>query len=54
MKNPIELARRVMEHSPHVMLVGEGAEEFAQTQGVEMVLERVLPHARGRGNCIAC
>ena len=36
-KNPIELARLVMEKSPHVMLVGAGAEEFAKSQGVEMV-----------------
>ena len=36
-KNPIDLARLIMEKSPHVMLVGAGAEEFAKTQGVEMV-----------------
>jgi L-asparaginase / beta-aspartyl-peptidase len=36
-KNPIELARLVMDKSPHVMLVGEGAEEFARLQGIEMV-----------------
>lgn len=36
-RSPIALARRVMEHSPHVMLVGEGAERFAQAQGLEMV-----------------
>jgi beta-aspartyl-peptidase (threonine type) len=36
-KNPIILARRVMERSPHVMLIGEGAEEFAKAEGVEMV-----------------
>jgi beta-aspartyl-peptidase (threonine type) len=36
-KNPVVLARRVMDHSPHVMLVGAGAEEFARLQGVEMV-----------------
>src|SRR3954468_5424959 len=36
-RNPIELARLVMEKSPHVMLVGSGAEEFARTQGVELV-----------------
>ena len=29
LKNPIELARRVMEKSRHVLLVGPGAEEFA-------------------------
>ena len=31
--------------SPHVMLVGSGAEELARAQGVDLVLERVLPHA---------
>jgi len=36
-RNPIELARRVMDHSEHVMLVGEGAEEFARLQGIELV-----------------
>jgi beta-aspartyl-peptidase (threonine type) len=36
-KNPIALARRVMDHSEHVMLVGAGAEEFARLQGVELV-----------------
>ncbi|AGC42556.1 asparaginase family protein [Myxococcus stipitatus DSM 14675] len=36
-KNPIELARRVMEKSPHVMMMGEGAEQFAKAQGVELV-----------------
>jgi beta-aspartyl-peptidase (threonine type) len=36
-KNPIELARLVMDKSPHVMLVGEGAEEFARLQGIELV-----------------
>jgi len=36
-KNPIDLAKRVMEKTPHVMLIGVGAEEFARTQGIEMV-----------------
>ena len=36
-KNPILLARAVMEHSPHVMLIGEGAEAFAAHAGVERV-----------------
>jgi beta-aspartyl-peptidase (threonine type) len=35
--NPIHLARLVMEKTPHVMLVGEGAEEFAKSQGIELV-----------------
>src|SRR6266853_6583991 len=36
-KNPVELARLVMEKSPHVLLVAEGAEEFALEQGVVLV-----------------
>lgn len=36
-KNPISLARLVMEKSPHVMLAGEGAEAFAREQGMEAV-----------------
>jgi beta-aspartyl-peptidase (threonine type) len=36
-KNPISLAKAVMEKSEHVMLIGKGAEEFAQIQGLEMV-----------------
>src|SRR2546421_8661123 len=38
-KNPISLARMVMEKSPHVMMVGEGAEAFAKQQGVALVPE---------------
>ena len=36
-KNPILLARAVMEKSPHVMLVGDGAEQFAESAGIELV-----------------
>jgi N4-(beta-N-acetylglucosaminyl)-L-asparaginase len=32
-KHPISIARAVMEKTPHVMLVGKGAEQFAATQG---------------------
>lgn len=39
-KNPIELARRVMEKSEHVMLAGRGAEQFAKEQGLELVDNR--------------
>jgi beta-aspartyl-peptidase (threonine type) len=34
-KNPIELARAVMEHCDYVMLGGAGAEEFAAQRGLE-------------------
>lgn len=36
-KNPISLARLVMEKSKHVMMVGDGAEAFAKEQGMELV-----------------
>ncbi|MCG8591130.1 MAG: isoaspartyl peptidase/L-asparaginase, partial [Proteobacteria bacterium] len=36
-KNPILLAREVMDASPHVMLQGRGAEVFARERGVEIV-----------------
>ncbi|WP_242157142.1 isoaspartyl peptidase/L-asparaginase family protein [Aestuariivivens sediminis] len=36
-KNPITLARAIMEDSPHVMLSGSGAESFAQEQGLAIV-----------------
>jgi L-asparaginase / beta-aspartyl-peptidase len=35
--NPIHLARLVMEKTPHVMLVADGAEEFAKSQGIPLV-----------------
>ena len=38
-KNPIDLARLVMDKSPHVLLAGQGAEEFALEQGVTLVPE---------------
>ncbi|KAF1714039.1 isoaspartyl peptidase/L-asparaginase [Pseudoxanthomonas yeongjuensis] len=36
-KNPVLLARAVMEKSEHVMMVGDGAEIFAKEQGIEQV-----------------
>jgi len=36
-RNPISAARAVMERSPHVMLIGKGAELFATSQGLEIV-----------------
>ncbi|WP_375756654.1 isoaspartyl peptidase/L-asparaginase [Corallococcus exercitus] len=61
-QNPIDLARRVMEKSPHVMMVGDGAEAFAQSQGMPLVdakyfyteerwqgLQRALEQERAKG-----
>src|SRR5215467_7164584 len=45
-RNPIQAARLVLDKSPHVYFVGEGAERFAQEQGMqlcrneELVIER--------------
>ncbi len=39
-KNPIKLARAVMENSEHVMFARKGAEEFAKEQGLEFVRPR--------------
>jgi L-asparaginase / beta-aspartyl-peptidase len=36
-KNPITAARKVMERTAHVMLIGEGAEQFAKLNGCEIV-----------------
>jgi L-asparaginase / beta-aspartyl-peptidase len=36
-RNPIVLAREVMENSPHVMLAGDGADEFSRRRGLEQV-----------------
>src|SRR5829696_288078 len=39
-KNPITLARAVMEKSPHVMMIGDGAEQFAKEQKITLVDEK--------------
>lgn len=39
-RNPITLARAVMERSPHVMMAGEGAERFAAEQKLQLVEEK--------------
>ena len=39
-KNPISLARAVMEKSEHVMMIGEGAEKFAREKKLDLVDEK--------------
>lgn len=36
-RNPVLAARAVMEHSPHVLLAGKGAEQFAKKNGLVLV-----------------
>ena len=51
-RNPIRAARKVLDESPHVYFVGEGAERFAQEHGIklcknaEMVVEREVKRLR--------
>lgn len=57
-KNPIKLARLVMQETQHVLLAGDGASEFARQQGVEFETDEYfftehrwlqLQHARAEG-----
>jgi len=41
-KNPIRASRRIMEDSPHVYFVGEGAERYAEEHGVPLIENREL------------
>ncbi|RZL12714.1 MAG: glycosylasparaginase, partial [Hymenobacter sp.] len=44
-KHPISVARRIMEKTPHVMLVGEGAQQFAVAQGFPLEPNKLSPDA---------
>lgn len=46
--NPIDLARLVMDRSTHVLLVGPGAEQFAQEQGIALMPESYFITERRR------
>lgn len=61
-KNPIRLARQVMLNTPHVLLVGPGADRFAQEQGLEIVdpsyfvtdrARQALKKKQGTVGCVA-
>ncbi|MFK7969140.1 MAG: isoaspartyl peptidase/L-asparaginase family protein [Bacteroidia bacterium] len=41
-KNPISVARLVYQHTPHVMLAGPGAEEFANRHGAKLASDHEL------------
>lgn len=45
-KHPISVARMVMEQTPHVMLVGKGAEQFAREQGIMQRENTLTPASR--------
>jgi L-asparaginase / beta-aspartyl-peptidase len=48
LKNPIQVARLVLERSPHVYFAGAGAEEFARAQGMALIENQSLVIDRER------
>ncbi|MCA6450938.1 MAG: N(4)-(beta-N-acetylglucosaminyl)-L-asparaginase [Chitinophagaceae bacterium] len=44
-KHPVSVARRVMEKTPHVMLVGSGAQQFAVAEGFPLEPQVLSPEA---------
>ena len=54
-RNPIRLARQVLEHSEHMMIVAAGAEKFAVERGIALCAPEDLIHERERvawGRCL--
>jgi len=45
-KHPISVARRVMEKTPHVMLVGQGAQQFAVAEGFPLEEQKLSDDAK--------
>ncbi len=45
-KHPVAVARRVMEKTPHVMLVGTGAQQFAVAEGFTLEEQKLSPEAQ--------
>jgi N4-(beta-N-acetylglucosaminyl)-L-asparaginase len=45
-KHPVSVARRVMEKTPHVMLVGAGAQQFAVAEGFPLEEQKLSENAR--------
>ncbi len=45
-KHPISVARRVMEKTPHVLLVGDGAQQFAISEGFPLELQELSADAK--------
>src|SRR6202021_1771531 len=41
-RNPVRLARKVLENCSHMMLVAEGAERFAEEQGIQLCANEEL------------
>ncbi len=53
-KNPIRLARQVLEHCSHMMLIAEGAERFASQQGLALCATEELVSPAEREAWLRC
>jgi beta-aspartyl-peptidase (threonine type) len=53
-RNPVRLARQVLENCPHMMLVGEGAEHFAAQQGLSRCAPEELISEAERDAWLKC
>jgi beta-aspartyl-peptidase (threonine type) len=53
-KNPIRLARKILQECPHMMLAGVGAERFAQTAGLELCDREALVSEAERQAYLRC
>jgi L-asparaginase / beta-aspartyl-peptidase len=53
-RNPIRLARKVLENCPHMMLVAEGAERFAVEQGISLCRPEELVADSERNAWLKC
>src|SRR5712692_4644895 len=53
-KNPIQLARKILESCPHMMLVAEGAERFAVQHGIQLCKPEELISEAERDAWLKC
>ncbi|MBK6565824.1 MAG: N(4)-(beta-N-acetylglucosaminyl)-L-asparaginase [Saprospiraceae bacterium] len=49
-KNPISVAKKIMETTPHVMLVGQGAQDFATQNGFDLEPDELSENAKQNYN----
>ncbi len=53
-RNPVRLARKILENCPHMMLVAEGAERFAHEQGIKLCAPEELMTEAERSAWMKC
>ena len=54
LKNPVRLARLVMEQSDHCILSGEGAHRFAEQNGIKLIDNQELVHQNALNRLAKC